>query len=152
MKLKKHAVALYSIILLAVSLFASAHILRGSDSVLGIWITGEGKGNIEIYKNGDKYFGKIVWLHEPNNPDGSPKKDLENPNKNLRNQTLIGLELLRGFSYEGDNEWVDGQIYDPESGNDYSCKLTLRKDGKLDVRGYLGISLFGRTDVWTRKK
>lgn len=152
MKSMKLPAILTILILMCTSSLTMGRTLRDTDSILGVWLTGEGKAQIEIYKKGNKYFGKIVWMIEPLEADGSTKKDDNNPDENLRNRTIKGLEILRGFEYEGDNEWVDGKIYDPESGSDYSCKITLRKDGKLDVRGYIGISLFGRTDVWTRKK
>lgn len=152
MNSKKLLATLSLLLIFLCSSVAIGKVVKDADSILGIWITGESKAQIEIYKKGNKYFGKIVWMIEPLEADGSLKKDINNPNEKLRNQTIKGLEILRGFEYEGDNEWVDGKIYDPESGSDYSCKITLRKDGKLDVRGYIGISLFGRSDVWTRKK
>lgn len=144
--------AILAILFLVLTSLTMGATVKDTDSILGVWLTGEGKAQIEIYKKGNKYFGKIVWMIEPLEADGSTKKDNNNPDEKLRNRTIQGLEILRAFEYEGDNEWVDGKIYDPESGSDYSCKMTLRKDGKLDVRGFIGISLFGRTDVWTRKK
>jgi uncharacterized protein (DUF2147 family) len=128
-----------------------------ADAVLGQWFTADGKARVEIAKHGDVYDGRIVWLKEPNytaqdkeGVPGQPKVDLKNPDKALQNRPIIGLPLIQGFKYAGDNVWSDGQIYDPESGKLYSCKLTLMMDGTLKVRGYIGISLFGRTEIWTR--
>jgi uncharacterized protein (DUF2147 family) len=128
-----------------------------ADAVAGAWSTADGKARIEIVKHDGLYDGKIVWLKEPNYPAddkqgmaGRPKVDRENPDKALQNRSIIGLPLIQGFKYAGDNVWSDGQIYDPESGKLYSCKLTLMMDGSLKVRGYWGISLFGRTEIWTR--
>jgi uncharacterized protein (DUF2147 family) len=124
---------------------------RGSDAVVGVWQTGSGKGRVQIYRGTDgKYHGKIIWLKEPNYEDGKPKVDKNNPDPNRKKAPLLGLLNLRGFVYDGDNVWVDGQIYDPEKGKDYSCKMTLVNDGTLDVRGFIGISLIGRTDTWKR--
>ena len=124
----------------------------GADAVLGTWVTGSGKGHVEIYKQGNKYFGKIVWLQEPNTEQGTPKVDKNNPDAKLRTQPILGLVNLRDFTFEGDNEWEDGKVYDPEKGKDYSCQMTLTDPNTLEVRGYIGISLIGRTDTWKRVK
>ena len=123
-----------------------------ADGIVGIWLTG-GKepANIQIYKSGDKYFGKIIWLKAPEE-NGKPKLDKENPDKSKRNQQIIGLVILKDFKFNRRNEWEDGKIYDPENGKTYSCNLTLKDRNILDVRGYIGLSLFGRTETWTRTK
>lgn len=127
------------------------------DAVLGQWLTADGKAKVEVVRHGDVYDGSIVWLKAPlytvqdkEGTPGQPKVDLKNPDKALQARPIVGLPLIRGFKYAGDNVWNDGQIYDPESGKLYSCKLTLMMDGSLKVRGYIGISLFGRSEIWTR--
>lgn len=120
------------------------------DTILGEWYNASKEAKIEIYKDNNKYFGRLSWLKEPNDENGNPKFDKENPEKSLRNRPLQGLVILRDFVYDDDNVWTDGRIYDPKSGNDYKCKMTFTKDKKLDVRGYIGISLFGRTETWTK--
>jgi len=120
------------------------------EQIVGDWLTGNRKAKINIFKKGDRYFGKIIWLVEPLK-DGKPKTDTNNPDQAKKGQPIMGLLLLTAFKYAGDNEWEDGHIYDPEEGKTYSCNLTLKDNGKtLNVRGYIGISLIGRTDVWTR--
>lgn len=119
-----------------------------SDEVIGFWLTDDGKAKVEIYKDQGKYNGKIVWLKEPLNEAGKPKMDKENPDKALKSRPIIGMNLIQGFEYE-DGKWEMGEIYDPENGKTYSSKMTLKR-GKLEVRGYIGISMFGRTVVWTR--
>lgn len=142
--------ALLSLGLITLLSFAPAD---DPDAILGTWLTGSKKGHVQIYKQGNQYFGKIVWLKEPLNPTtNKPKTDASNPNPTKRNQPLLGLVNLRGFEYQGDNIWEEGKIYDPENGKEYSCKLTLRDKNTLDVRGYVGISLIGRTDTWQRVK
>ena len=121
------------------------------DAVLGLWKNGEGTGIVQIYKKGDKYFGRIVWLKEANDKDGKPRKDVNNPDESKRNVVLKGMTNMRDFEYAGNNVWEDGNIYDPKTGNDYSCEMTLVNENTLEVRGYIGVSLFGRTDVWKRQ-
>ena len=127
-----------------------------ADEILGVWNTAEGRSHVEVYKCADRYCGRITWLKEPQYPQddargmaGKPKVDRENPEPALRNQSLLGLQILRGFRYE-DQQWLDGTIYDPKEGKTYRCKITLSDDGKLKVRGFIGISLFGRTTEWER--
>lgn len=128
----------------------------GPDAVLGTWVTADGKARIEVTKQDDVYNGSIVWLKEPLYPaddktsPGQPKMDRKNPDQALQGRPILGLPLIQGFKYAGDNVWSDGTIYDPDSGKLYSCKMTLMMDGNLRVRGYVGISLFGRTEIWTR--
>lgn len=121
------------------------------DLVIGTWLVQDENAKVEIFEKNGKYYGKIVWLEEPNDENGKPKTDKENPNKSLRSRPLIGLVMLRDFEYDEDLEWDDGEIYDPKNGKSYSCKMTLEDDGKtLDVRGYIGFSFIGRSQTWTR--
>ena len=76
--------------------------------------------------------------------------DKNNPDKSKRNTPLMGYLLLKNFIFD-DGIWKDGTIYDPENGKTYSCKITMKDKNTLDVRGFIGISLIGRTDVWKRK-
>lgn len=137
--------ALFFILLIATGVSLKA---QKADDVLGIWLTDEGKAKIEVYKENGKYNGKIIWLKEPNNPNGSPKLDKENPDKELQKRPILGLNLIKGFTFD-DGVWEDGEIYDPESGKTYACRMKL-KSNKLEVRGYIGMAMFGRTVVWTR--
>ena len=121
-----------------------------ADDIVGVWLTsGKEPAKIQIYRSGQSYYGKIVWLQNPLN-NGKPKLDANNPDKNKRNQQIVGLTILSGFEFDGVDEWDDGKIYDPESGKTYSCYLSLKNSTTLKVRGYLGLSMFGRTETWTR--
>jgi uncharacterized protein (DUF2147 family) len=123
---------------------------RESDAVLGEWVTAEGESRIAIFKcDSVTYCGKIVWLRDPLK-EGKPVVDDKNPDESLRDQPVLGMVLLRGFTYAGDRVWSGGKIYDPKSGNDYSAKMTMVDDQNLDLRGYVLIPLFGRTEKWTR--
>jgi uncharacterized protein (DUF2147 family) len=123
----------------------------GTDEILGEWLTDKDEAVVEIYRCGELYCGKIVGLKEPENPDGTEKLDTENPEESKRDRPIIGLVIVWDFRYQDDGSWVDGRIYDPDNGKTYSCKMHLEGD-KLNVRGYIGLSLFGRTTVWTRKR
>jgi uncharacterized protein (DUF2147 family) len=115
-----------------------------ADAITGIWLTAPKDGKIEIYKESDKYFGKIVWGKEPG------RKDDKNPDASLRNRDLMGTVLLRNFTFNGKDKWESGTIYDPNNGKTYSCNIKLKDKNRLEVRGYIGFSLLGRTEVWTR--
>jgi uncharacterized protein (DUF2147 family) len=137
--------------LLGTVMIASFTFTRSSEEqIIGEWLTGNQKAKIKIFKKNDRYYGAISWLREPLK-EGKPKTDTHNPDAAKRSQPIMGLLLLTGFKYDDDNEWDDGHIYDPEEGKTYSCNITLKDNGKtLHVRGYVGISWIGRTDVWTR--
>jgi uncharacterized protein (DUF2147 family) len=144
------SLALLFAYLLSCSLTAVAQTAE-ADLVIGNWLVQDKKAKVQIFKRSNKYFGKLVWLKEPNNEQGKPKLDKENPEENQRSRPILGLELLRDFVYDEDLVWEDGEIYDPKNGKTYSCKMTLSADGRtLDVRGYIGISLIGRSQTWSR--
>ena len=120
-----------------------------ADDITGAWMVhGDKPAKILIYKTNEKFYGKIVFLQFPVE-NGKPKLDVNNPDKNKQGQPLLGLELLTGFVFDKD-EWNNGKIYDPESGKTYSCTISLKDINTLKVRGYVGISLLGRTETWTR--
>ena len=123
---------------------------QAKDDILGKWLNSSGEGQLEIFKKGDKYFGKLVWIKEPNE-NGKPKVDVKNPNANLRAKPILGLEIVKDFVYE-DKEYIDGKVYDPKTGKTYSGKMTLEGANKLNMRGFIGISLIGRTEAWKRVK
>ncbi len=120
-----------------------------ASAVLGEWLTGEGTSKILIYKCGEEFCGKISWLKDPEK-EGKPRVDEKNPEERLRNQPLMGLLILRGFTFDGEDTWEGGKIYDPKSGNDYSAKMSLANPNTLELRGYILIPLLGRTETWTR--
>lgn len=134
------------VIILFISMFAFA---KTQDTIEGYWLNEEKDGKVEIYKRSDgKYYGKIVWLKEPNK-DGKPKLDNKNKDEKLRNQTIIGLNVLKGFTKDGEL-YTGGTIYDPRNGKTYSCKITPIGSNILNIRGFIGISLIGRTTTFTR--
>ena len=119
-----------------------------AETPLGVWDAGE--SHIEIYHCGELLCGRIVALDEPLDEDGKTKIDDNNPDPALRTRPIMGMDLIAGFSRKSDRRWVKGTIYDPRDGKTYKCAMTLKKDGTLEVRGYVGLALFGKTVVWTR--
>jgi uncharacterized protein (DUF2147 family) len=116
----------------------------GSDVILGEWLSQEKDGKISIYKQGDKFYGKIIWSKTPG------KKDVNNPDSKLRAREIINMVILQDFKFKG-TTWDEGKIYDPKSGKTYDCILKVKDNNKvLDIRGYVGLPMFGRTSTWTR--
>lgn len=117
-----------------------------SDAIIGNWINEKKDTKFQIFKKENRYYGKILW------GKGDQTKDVKNPELKLRNREVIGLVILNDFVFDDDNTWSEGTIYDPREGKTYSCKITMSNNDKINVRGYLGISMFGRTEIWTRIK
>ncbi len=141
-----------SFILIASLIFGDAFSQNKADDIIGIWLTG-GKepAKIQIYKTSEKFYGKIIWLKNPTE-NGKPRVDSNNPDNEKSKNPIIGLVMLAGFKFNGDDEWKGGDIYDPESGKTYSSYIYLKDKNTLRVRGYVGVSLFGRTETWTRSE
>ena len=144
--------------LLGILFLTSLSTSAGEDKeILGVWITTDNKSKVEIFSKNETWHGKIISLketHWPANDEkgmgGKPKNDRNNPDPKLRDKPIVGLEFMNGFTYSGKKRWEGGKIYDPENGKTYKCKLTLTSTNRLEVRGFIGISLLGRTEVWTR--
>jgi uncharacterized protein (DUF2147 family) len=131
--------------------------LGGAGDIVGVWYNQEKDAKIQIEECGDKYCGKVIWLKEPNYPPGSkegtpgtPKLDTHNPDPAARKTPRLGLQIMQGFQFSGDNVWRDGKVYDPKNGKTYSGKITMISPKELDLRGFVGVSLFGRTAKWTK--
>ena len=115
-----------------------------ADKVLGVWLTDDKQGKIQIYKQDNSFFGKIISGNDPNRVDSN------NPDEKLRSRKLIGTVILSNFVFDGKATWEDGKIYDPNNGKTYSCLMKLKDANTLEIRGYVGIAMFGRTAYWTR--
>lgn len=135
-------------------LFAGLQLKAQADKVTGIWLTENKNSQVEIYKNASgKYEGKLVWLKEPLDENGKTKTDKDNPESSLRSRPLKGITLLKDFGYKSSSkEWVDGTIYDPESGKTYSAYMWFDGNNTLKIKGYvMGMRFMGRTTTWTRE-
>ncbi len=128
----------------------------GPADILGSWKTDGGDSRLEFYRCGEKICGKIVWLKQPNyidskdGPVGRTKVDRKNPDPSLRNRPILGLQVMKGLTAKGNKQWANGTCYDPETGKSYKCKMELVSAKRLELRGYIGISLIGRTFALTR--
>jgi uncharacterized protein (DUF2147 family) len=138
--MKKALLSLATLLLLSVTALANS----GADAILGEWLSQEKDGKILIFKQGDQYFGKISWGKTPG------RKDTNNPDEKLRNRDLLGTVILKNFKFTG-SAWENGIIYDPNSGKTYDCILKVKDGNKtLDIRGFVGSPMFGRTSTWSR--
>lgn len=121
---------------------------------------------IEIYRDGEVWNGRIVAMESPvfvegeRGPDGevidaelvgTPRSDRLNPDPERRDRPVLGLEIIRGFEQARDDRWDGARIYNPEDGKTYRCRARLRDGGRLlEIRGYIGTPLLGRTQTWER--
>ncbi|MFN7911213.1 MAG: DUF2147 domain-containing protein [Bacteroidota bacterium] len=128
-------------------LFITSHFIYAQSEITGVWLTQDKEVKVEIYENNGKYFGKSIWLKNPNTKNGNPRLDERNPNQSLRKRSLLNLVILTDFIYE-DKEWIDGRLYDPNEGETYSCKMWLENPKVLKVRGYVGFLY--ETETWTK--
>ena len=134
----------------------TAHATEEGDAILGQWLTADGKSHLEFALKRGKYVATVVWLKEPNFPEGDPeagqpRHDRENPKKELQSRPCLGMNVVINFVYAGKKKYTGGTVYNPETGKTYRAKMTL-KGKKLRVRGFIGTPLLGRTTTWTRCK
>ena len=105
---------------------------------------------VKIFKTADgKYKGQVIWLAVPTMKDGTPKRDILNPDPKKRNTPGDQIVLFWGFTYDAEKDmWVNGEIYDPCHGKTYKCRLNFESPTKLKVRGYIGAPAFGKSMYW----
>ena len=111
----------------------------------GLWLTQNERSVIQIKTCEQGLCGHIYWII-----DGGMQTDAKNPDEAKRNRSMCGLPILWGFEKESETEWEDGKIYKADDGDIYDANLELLDDGTLKVRGYMGISLFGKSQIWTQ--
>jgi len=118
---------------------------------VGLWQTlnerGEREGLVRIVEVDGELRGSVVQVYSPPAPSASPL--CEQCAGARRNQPVVGMEILRGARWDG-SRYSGGEILDPDNGKVYRCIVRLREDGRLEVRGFIGVSLLGRTQVWVR--
>ncbi len=142
-------------LLLASALYLlSLPLLAQADDILGIWFNEPKDSKIEIYKKGNAYYGKVIWLKDNTNDDGTaPKLDKNNEDPKEQVKPIVGKVIVHNLVWdEDDTEWDDGEIYDPRSGNTYSAYAKLESPDVLFLKGYIGFSLLGRSTYWTKVK
>lgn len=163
MKKSRYALLLAIMSFFAVSSMNSGTLFNDKDLIIGNWKPSNGRSVVSIYKGNassgedpNKYYGKIVWLSEPNDDKGQPRTDVNNSDDELKKRPLKGMVIVKDMEFdEVDGKivsWEDGTIYDPNNGSEYSFQAEIDKKNQnvMEGRGYIGVSLFGRTDTWTR--
>ena len=136
---------------------------KNENLIIGNWKPSNGRSVVSIYKgvaaNGEdatKFYGKIVWLIEPNDAKGKPRTDINNPDANKQKTPLKGLVIIKDLAFsktEGNViYWSGGTIYDPNNGSEYSFEADIDKTNSslMNGSGYIGVSMFGRTDTWKK--
>jgi uncharacterized protein (DUF2147 family) len=119
----------------------------------GVWLDDSGSGAIEVYvcaDRADRLCGRIVWLKEPLNAQGVPKRDRYNPKESLQTRPICGLPVLGNLAKEPEGGFDGGWIYDPKAGKSYNAAVQLARQDRLTVTGYLGMKFLGKSFVWTR--
>ena len=129
---------MFTLIALVGKAQTSTALKQTGDDIIGVWQTDDQKARITINRQDSLYYGRL----------SNAAVSLGTAKVNLPTG-FLAINILRDFKFTGDNRW-DGDIYDPKSKNTYQCYLKLNDDGTLKVRGYKGISLFGKSQVWTR--
>lgn len=109
-----------------------------SEKIVGIWLTDDKMSKIQIYKTNNQFFGKIIWMSTVESKE------------ELKIKPNIGYQIFKKFTFEGKNIWSGGQVSDPRSGMTVSGKMTLKDENTLNVRGYLGAPMFGKTVILLR--
>ena len=124
--------------------------MAANQGVTGAWLVEDGKATVDIEPCGASVCGTIAWMKNPLNDQGKPKTDVHNTDPAQQGRKICGMQILWGFTQDSDGGWSGGQIYDAEHGKTYSSNIHVADDGTLALRGYVGISLFGKSQTWTR--
>jgi uncharacterized protein (DUF2147 family) len=146
--MKKNTIIAVITCFLSGSLYAQVSI-----DIIGYWLNEKEDAKIEIYQKENIFEGKIVWMAEPKDENGNWKLDSKNPNESMRNRKKMGLKILSDLKWNEDQkEWDNGKIYNSREGDTYSLFAKIEEKNTLNLRGFIGFSIFGKTTVWKRCK
>jgi len=137
--------------LLATALALAATPALAADPVEGDWLVPGGSVQVRIAPcagNPDRLCGVITGMRNPNGKDGKPLRDVNNPNPNLRGQTLVGMTFIRDFRRVEPGRWTGGKIYDPDEGKTYASKMRISPDGTLKLEGC--VLMICQAQTWRR--
>ena len=140
--------ALLVIIVFFFSVLRANTQVNPEDRIKGIWLTEKKDGKVEIFRTGHTWCGKLIWGVSVLDENGNPRHDALNPDPKLRSRPIQGMVIITGLVYR-DGKWRDGNIYDSTTGKTYSISVTVNGNN-LELRGYIGIPLLGKTTVWQR--
>lgn len=123
-----------------------------ADALCGEWWTPDKDGKIFFFKSGTTYSGKVSGFKNPNDPEtGKPRLDKNNPDPSLRKRPIMGLVLFYNFEYNTSKEkYINGELYDSDHGKTYPCWIKLITNNVLELHGYIGFSLIGKSVYFTR--
>ena len=121
------------------------------DAIVGTWEADDGTVKLDMFKAGPEFQARMLYGNEIVEADNVTfKKDAKNPDAALRSRSLKNIVFITGLRW-ADGEWSGGSIYDPSSGRTYNCKVAV-KDGKMHLRGYLGLPAMGQTRTFHRAR
>jgi uncharacterized protein (DUF2147 family) len=136
-------------------LAAAATAFAQTASPVGLWqtlddSTGQPKALVQITQDADGTLsGKVI----AGLPVDHPEERCTQCTDDRKDQLIKGMTIIRSMKQDGDNVWDGGDILDPQSGKVYSCKITVLNGGQqLSVRGYIGVTLLGRSQTWNRQQ
>jgi uncharacterized protein (DUF2147 family) len=121
------------------------------DAILGEWFSPEKDGKFLMFKSNGMYYGKLIWLRDPNDAKGKLKTDSKNPDPVKAKGPMLGIIVFKDFKWDEEEKmWVDGKVYDARTGDTWSCEMSLSGNLVLEVRGYLVWSWLGKSAYFSR--
>jgi uncharacterized protein (DUF2147 family) len=117
---------------------------------IGVWLDASKRIEVKVTPCGQFLCGKLLWFRWPDDDQGLPVVDLKNKDTKLRNRPLLSLTILRNLRRADENNWEEGEIYNPDDGENYHVKMSIQDDQTLRIRVYELLPIFGETHIWTR--
>lgn len=139
-----------AIVMLVLPLFVYSTARQPGDEIIGVWMTEVKDAKVQVYRDGNTYYGKIIWLMEQEQNSKTPLLDTLNPNPKLRTRTRENIVALTGLVSCGDRKYSKGIIYYPTNGKTYSCAASMVNDKTLKLRAYYGLTLIGQSIKFTK--
>ncbi|PBB37077.1 DUF2147 domain-containing protein [Mesorhizobium sp. WSM3868] len=120
-----------------------------SDAIIGTWQADDGSVKLETFKTGSEFQARLLYGNQLVEPGGVTfKKDTKNPNPALRSRSMRNAIFITGLHWD-DGAWTGGSLYDGSSGRTYNCEVRI-KNGKMNLRGYIGLPALGQTRTFHR--
>ncbi len=145
----KLARQLQFVIILLMGLFIITPVFAEDATPIGVWLDASKRIAVKVTGCGEFLCGKLLWFKWPDDAQGLPVVDLKNKKPELRNRPLLGLVILRNLRAEED-VWKEGEIYNPDDGENYHVNMSIEDDRTLRVHVYDLLPIFGETHIWTR--
>lgn len=128
---------------------------QGQNDILGKWISTKKNVIIDVYKTGSQFQAKVLWYNDTDDLSRPMRSrlDIHNPDKSLRNQLILGMDVLEGLVYNSEkHRWEKGKIYDPSSGRHWSSIVYFNKQKQMEVKGYWKFEFLCQTLAFVRYK